>query len=253
MRSASSFPHPPGGGFLGTNVPYDFAQWNIPFIDLSSGTMGNNGALSAITALPTTFDAGAWCLFPAGAVAVGVPAAAAWLWVTFSSATAGTVWNSTYTSGVPRLGTQTAFATTGPGAFIGVTGAQTGPSIIIPGNSLGLHGQMFSSHKTTSNATAGAKVATILWGGLTLVSQSMSSAGSNWSSAETIVTNEGVTNRQSAGVWSQAGTSTGASDPAFGSVDTTANTTVSWGFNKATATDNQILLSGRIVIAFANS
>src|SRR5690349_20306203 len=67
-------------------IPYVLAQCGIPFIKASSGTMGNNGALSGLTALPTTY-AKAFIWLPAGAIAAGVPAAATWYYVQMSSTT----------------------------------------------------------------------------------------------------------------------------------------------------------------------
>ena len=52
---------------LGTS--FVLAKWGIPFIVATTGTMGNNGAISAMTALDITYSGGAWLYLPAGAVA----------------------------------------------------------------------------------------------------------------------------------------------------------------------------------------
>lgn len=65
-----------GGTITGTNVPYVFSRTGIPFIVAPTGTMGNNGAVTMGTALPTTYSGGAWIWYPAGAVAAGTPASA---------------------------------------------------------------------------------------------------------------------------------------------------------------------------------
>src|ERR1043165_8686523 len=120
-----------------STAPVGLSTSGIPFIKASSGTMGNNCAISAMTALPRTFSGGAYLWLPAGAIAAGVPAAASWYWFVASSTTAGTCYNSTYTSGTPTAGTLTAFSTTGPGAFTGSASAMPGPSLTGPASTLG--------------------------------------------------------------------------------------------------------------------
>ncbi len=102
----------------------------IPFI-LAGGTagggtnqftMGDNGALSTLPALPTTYSGGAFIYMPANGIFAG--SAAGWYWFIASSTTAGTVYNNTYTTGEPRLAvpsSPTPFVTTGPGVVTQVT------------------------------------------------------------------------------------------------------------------------------------
>jgi hypothetical protein len=113
-----------------TGLPFVYAKWTIPVITGSSGSIGNNGALTGFTATPARlFAEGAYVYYPANAIAAGV--AAGFYWTVFSSTTAGTIYNSTYTTGVPVAGTLTAFATTGPGAYTGSTTEQ-GVTITLP-------------------------------------------------------------------------------------------------------------------------
>lgn len=103
------------------NVPlvYPLGQSNVPLILVSSGSIGNNGALTAITATNTTY-ANCFMWFPTGAISAG--SVANWYFVQMASTTAGTIFNNTYTSGTPAVpASPTAFVTTGPGAYVQTT------------------------------------------------------------------------------------------------------------------------------------
>lgn len=225
------------------SLPLVLAKSAIPFINVSSGTMGNNGALSAITALPRTYSGGAYIFLPAGAIAAGVPAAAAWYWCVFSSATAGTVYNSVYTSGVPVIGTTTAFATTGPGAFTGDTSEQ-GPLISLPANSLGANGQIRVSFEYSFTNNANTKTHRVRLGGL---------AGTGFFAANQttgigvrgvcIFGNCGLTNVQYGSGWGIGDGGGIFVAKSAGSVDTTASSSVVATLAKGTATDNITLES----------
>lgn len=237
------------GGASGV-TPLCIAKSGIPFINISSGTMGNNGALSAITALPLTYSGGAYIWLPAGAIAAGVPAAAAWYWCVFSSTTAGTVYNSTYTSGVPTIGTTTAFSTTGPGAFTGDTGEVFGPQITVPAGSIGPNGdlQIFTSWNFTNSA--GTKALRVRYSG-TAGTQFMSSTGLTTqlgARALTEIQNRGLTNSQygSTGFGATQSGSVISAIVAQSAVDTTAATTVVFSGQRNTATDNIILEAFKI-------
>src|ERR1700693_852831 len=90
----------------------------IPMILPSSGTIGNNGALSALTALPTIY-ANAYLYFPAGAIVAG--SLAGLYYCIMSSTTAGTIYNNTYDTTLGVMPTIPAnpvpFVTPGPGAY----------------------------------------------------------------------------------------------------------------------------------------
>ena len=225
----------------------------IPFIKASSGTMGNNGAVSAMTALPRTFSGGAYLMLPAGAIAAGVPAASAWYWFVASSTTAGTVYNSTYTSGIPVPGTLTAFATTGPGAFTGITINVSGPVLTIPANLMGKNGRLESRASYSEAATVGAKGVLLTFGSTDCYSISTTSAASL--SATCDLTNRGVTNIQTLN-YTYATSGAGAANVTQG-VDsaeaTTANVTLTFKMNvTGVATDHIILESHRVIIISGN-
>lgn len=127
-------------------------QCCVEVLRAPSGTMGNNGALSALAnALQATLSDGCWMEFPAGAIATGIPSSAQvtagvkW-WTVMSSATAGQVFNNTYTPGTTSPNaipaSPTAFVTTGPGAYVNGTSATPFFVIPIPANSMGLSGSI---------------------------------------------------------------------------------------------------------------
>lgn len=218
---------------------YTIVTSGIPFIKASSGTMGNNGAVSAMTALPRTFSSGAYLYLPADAIVAG--STAGWYWFVASSTTAGTVYNSTYTSGVPQPGTTTAFATTGPGAFTGTTGAITAVSVTIPANMMGRTGRTNAEFAYSFNNTAGAKTNAVVFGGSNCFTVNSTTQGSL--TGRCSVTNRGLTNRQV-----NEGSYMAASGGVFGNVSsseytvtTTSDVTVAFNFNVAVATDHSIL------------
>lgn len=244
--------NPAGAAYAGVSgsLPFVLAKSAIPFINVSSGTMGNNGALSAITALPLTY-ANAYMWFPAGAIAAGVPAAAGWLFVQMSSTTAGTVFNNTYTAGtVPSIpASPTPFATTGPGAFTGDTTEAPGPAITIPANSMGANGIIHPWSVWTQNNSAGTKTARIRYSGNAGTIYYASALTTQITLLQTIyIANRGATNSQIG--WANQGDSTApgfsTSNPVTSSVDTTASTTLVFSLQKGTATDNKILESFQV-------
>lgn len=110
----------------------------IPFIIPSNGTMSNNGAFTLGTALLKAYPV-AYVHFASGMISSG--STAGWYYCVFSSTTAGTVYNNTYSSGKPAIpASPTAFSTTGPGAFTGQSNINTGIQCTIKGNLLGKQG-----------------------------------------------------------------------------------------------------------------
>lgn len=219
----------------------------IPFIKAPSGTMGNNGAVSAMTALPKTYSGGAYLWLPAGAVAAGVPASATWYWFVASSTTAGTVYNSTYTSGVPRTGSLTAFSTTGPGAFTGDTGTVTSVSVTVPANAMGPNGRLEIQAANLQNGTGGNKVYNIRLS--TLQCWNITLTTHTGTTQHCSVTNRGKTNVQSASYL--YGHSSGSGGTAFatdGALDTTTDLTVTFTIATAVATDYSVLENHRVVV-----
>lgn len=239
LRAVAGYPAPPGGGFTGSNVPYVVAKSAIPFIHISTGSIGNNGALTAVTALPTTYP-GAYCYYPTNSISAATPAG--WYWTVFSSATAGTIFNNTYAAGVPAAPTSpTAFATTGPGAFTGDTTARDGPTITVPAGSMGPNGQIRVTVDFTMTNNGNNKTAAVKLGGTSFLNETLSSDLANMSTVW-------FANRAAAN--SNYGYATGVSNvnnvrvtaPTYTTIDTTAAlVVVPASLNKATATDNMVM------------
>lgn len=215
--------------------------------------MGNNGALTGLTALPRTYSSGGYIWLPAGAIAAGVPAAASWYWFVGSSTTAGTVYNSTYTSGHPRPGTATAFATTGPGAFTGDTGTIVGPSITVPANSMGINGRVEVSDARMFNNTAGNKINKVKLGGTDIFTTTETTQISHVLGMA-YAQNRGVTGAQSIGYFysTSNGSVSGTNIVIDGAIATTADTTVTFTFAVAVATDYSVLENYRVTVYPSN-
>jgi len=226
------------------SLPLVIAKSAIPFIYLSSGTMGNNGALSAITALSRTYG-NAYVWFSANQIAAGV--AAGWYYGRFSSTTAATIFNNTYTTGTPAVpSSPTAFATTGPGAITGQTTEVFGPQISIAANSMGPTGQVRITQYAICANNANVKTLVIRFtgtGGTVIFNPAITSTvGGGFVS---VTGNMGVTNAQTTYCASTFNNASGQFDTGS-AIDTTAATVFSLSATRATATDN-IVVEGFMV------
>jgi hypothetical protein len=241
-----------GGSITGVSgVPVKLSQWATPVFIAPSGTMGNNGAITLGTALDRTYSEGIWLYLPAGAVAAGEPAAAAFRWCVMSSTTAGTVYNDTsYTgSGVPSDGTTTAYVTTGPGAFTGVTAATVSLTVTVPANTLGATGAIFADWGVNHNGAAGNKTYEVLYS--TTAGTNYGWVGSTQGSgtvARTVIRNK-TTGTQSGGTTILYNGGAVASGIKFGASDTTASTTIVFRLTNATATNWMGIVGGSFFTA----
>lgn len=212
----------------------------IPFIVAPTGTMANNGAITLGTALNATY-ANAYIYLPAGAIAAGVPAAATWFFCQMSSATLGTVFNNTYTSGIPTIpASPTAFVTTGPGAYVGVTSSAQAIAFSIPGNTLGPNGSIEYEATWSYNNSAGTKTCAISYGSAVIFTSTPSTTVSQ--TIRKALQNRAATNAQ-VGESSNAnfGSGTAAGAPVYSSIDTTAAQNIFASMTLATATDFVVL------------
>ena len=215
----------------------------IPFISPSSGNMGNNGAVTALTALPTTY-ANAYVWFTANQIAVGV--AAGWYFAQFSTTQACTVFNNTYTSGKPTIpASPTAFVTTGPGAFTGDTAEEFGPTITVPAGAMGANGAMGArSLWGASPSNANAKTPRLRFSGQAgTITQATSLASQLSANFDTYFQNRGVQNAQIFAPSSVVGPGINGNNNQYGSIDTSVATTLVLSMQKAVATDNMVLES----------
>lgn len=223
-----------------SSIVSQLGQQTLPMVLVSSGTMGNNGALSGLTAVATAYP-NAYCSLPAGAIATGVPAAQTWYYCEFSSTTAATVFNNTYTSGTPAIpGSKTPFATTGPGAYTQTTGSNiAGYTLAIPGNTLGLNGGVQVKIARTNNNSAGGKTVTGNYSTFAFATVTLTTGvGNSW--PEAIFANRGSTNVQISGGNFGANFS---QTPLYSAIDSTAAQNLVMNMQLGTATDTMTLES----------
>jgi hypothetical protein len=139
-------PHPEGNSYgvtaasvvsSGTQI---LLKSTIPYMVASSCTIGANGAVTGLQGVTLTYPTGCWMYFGANAIGASVPAG--FYWFTFSSVSAGTVFNNLAPSTLTTGGnagpaTPTAFSGTAGGAYTAVTGSNfTFGSITIPAGTM---------------------------------------------------------------------------------------------------------------------
>lgn len=239
------------GTITGTNVGDNKIVSAVPMYVAATGTMANNGAVTLGTAMTRVFNGGLWLHLPASAISAG--SSAGWYWTVMSSATVGQVFNSTYTSGVPRIGTATAFATTGPGAFTGETGSVTAMTYSLPANSLGIYGGgegliIWSGTNNANNKTGTINLAGTAIETLNIVNNiAARNAFEFYNIGTAAMQTVGPTN-----VNTYYGIS-GATGITQTTIDSTAAISITTTLNKTTATDNfgQELI--RMTINFSNA
>jgi len=146
----------------------------VPLVLGSSGSMGNNGALTLSTALPATLGS-VYIWLPAGAISGA--SLAGWYYAIFSTTTLATVYKETYSTGTPVIPVSpTPWVSTGPGAYTQTTSTITTWQMTIPGGSLGVAGAIRIIATWGNSNTANNKVLTATYGTFTfsLLTQSTS-------------------------------------------------------------------------------
>ena len=221
-------------------------ETSIPVILPSSGSIGNNGALSGLTALPSTY-ASCYMYFPANAIAAGVSAGL--YYVVMSSTTAGTIYNNTYTSGTPTIpASPTAFSTTGPGAYTQTTASDiTLISRTVPGNAMGLSGKISAEVQAETQANnANAKTLKIKFGSTNLVSTTALTSSLSVQVLG-VIRNRGVANKQVNHPAGSAPFGAIGAVSTLSSIDTTVDQALTVTAQLATATD-AIIINGATLI-----
>jgi hypothetical protein len=237
-----------GGSITGTNVPYVVGRNAVPLVGVSSGTMGNNGALSGITALPLAYP-NAYCFFPANAIVSG--SSAGWYFTQFSSTTAGTVFNNTYTSGMPTVpSSPTAFSTTGPGAFTGDTTTETALVIPIPAGALGANGILEFWLSFAATNSAGTKTLVPKYGSTTLGAITAITTQVNQDMLG-FLANRGVATGQVARVWAPTQNSMATAGEVYPTENSGNALNFSVTMARNTATDNCVLEFARLNLAYS--
>jgi hypothetical protein len=215
------------------------AQAGIIMLLPSSGSIGNNGALTLTTALPVIYSEGVYMYFPANAISAG--SAAGLYYVVMSSTTVGTIYNNTYVGGQPTRPTGLVdFATTGPGAYTQSTGVEvTLVSFTVPGGVLGINGKLDFESVVENNNSVGSKSYKVKFDSVDLVAQSTTtSLGGRYMST---ISNAGIENKQrtmsSSTSASIVGTVSVGAAFQNTTVDTSQNVTASITGSLAVATD----------------
>lgn len=226
----------------------ELLRGGIPFIYIGSGSVAAGGGISGITALPFAYPH-AYCYFPANALATTI--AAGWYYCTFSTTTAGTAFLNTYTSGTPTVPGSPTAVTDGKGAFTSGTAAVGGPTYSLAGNTLTASGRlvMEAAYQFTNNGNG--KTLSMYVGG-TGGTAVMSLAGVttqvSWM-GETIIQASGAVAKNvtySRGLHGNNSVSIGAVTAR--TLDFTASQDLVYAVAKATATDNVIIDSYRILL-----
>lgn len=149
-------------------VPIILAQSAIPMMLQSSGTMGANGALTGLTALPySVFPQPCFMYFPAGKVYSGSPAGM--YFASILTPTTATVYNDRYSSGLPQNAIPaipTAVADAGPGAYTQATTEIALISVNVPGGMMGPNGALRVQNLTSVANTAGTKALALKHNGI---------------------------------------------------------------------------------------
>lgn len=216
----------------------------IPMVLPSSGSIGDNGALTGLTALPVQF-ASCYMYFPASAISAG--SAAGLYYVVMSSTTAGTIYNNTYTSGLPTIpASPTAFVTTGPGAYTQTTASDIMLlSFTVQGGLMGINGALRSVSAWGVTNNANAKTAKEKYGGTATFSFSLASTAANQHFG--VVRNVGVSTTQSIHSAASAG-GIGISSVGYSQVSVASASDQAFSLTAQLATATDYMLSGGLTV-----
>lgn len=238
-------------GALGS-YPIVLAQTAVPMILPSSGTMGANGALTGLTALPySAFPQPCFMYFPAGKVYSG--SAAGMYYASITAATTATVYNNIYTNGLPQAAipaSPTAVVDAGPGAYTQTTGADIVlMSFTLPGGMMGPNGALRADSLLAYNNSAGNKIYGLKLGGVggPDIFSAVAYTTSNCAQKLRFVKNRGVANSQIMfGSWNELNTNGSATKKS--NVDTSVDQGILFLAQIATATDFAIVESATIEV-----
>ena len=218
----------------------------IPFI-LCSGTsmsIGANGAVTGITALPTTFTS-AYVYINADAIATGVPAG--WYYAVFSSTSACTLYNNRYITGSPSVPSPlTPFSgTTGIGAYTQINTEVQGLNVTIPGGSMGPNGHLENVYTAIANNTPNVRVVRNHISTFTISSVSMS--GSTLTNEDSRkLSNLGSLNQQM--VRPTAASSNSATTPSYTTINTATDQLFEVGMTlSVSGTTDYLILAHSVV------
>lgn len=206
---------------------------------------GSSGHLTLGTALSRTYSEGLFLYINSPST---TPVLSAQLyWVVMSSASVGTIYSTTWASssgvGTPTIGSAINF--TVGASTTGVTGSDlTCYSTTIKANSLGATGHLDCYAKVSVNSNANGKIARAKLGGTTFLADSNTSRLS--SALLGTINNRTASVNIGQGGWAQNSSSTSV---ITGTVDTTADQTLVYTANLATATDYVLFENAKVAMS----
>lgn len=215
--------------------PGILALGGIPMFMPPNGTVGNNGALSALATALDQIYSSIYLYFQAGALYAG--SAAGFYYAVMSSTSAALVYNNFYVSGTPQIPANLfPIVATGSGAYVQTTGASVNAHVIpIPPNSMGPNGGVFVGTQFRNNNSAGAKVHGATFGGTTILS--LSTTVNQSTPAYRSIVNRGATNIQNTQANGSSGFGASAGLPTALAFDTTVVQNFATQLQLAVATD----------------
>jgi len=239
-----------GGTLSGTSTTFDQYLYSsaVPIGIPSSGSIGNNGALTGVTAFQTTYSNGIYLYFPANAISSG--SAAGLYWTVMSSTTAGTIYNNTYTGGIPAVvGSPTAFVTTGPGAYTQtITANITLASVSLVAGTMGINSRIRSTAAFSCTNNANSKSGSTLLAS-TAVGGTIPYASSAGGGTIREIQNRGSLTSNFT-IISNALSSNNSGTPTYTSVNTGNTQTLSIVAQISTATDYMVLENGLLELFY---
>lgn len=227
---------------VGQSYPIILAQSAIPMILPSSGTMGANGSLTGLTALPySVFPQPCFMYFPAGKVFSGSPAGM--YYASITTATTAQVYNNMYTSGRPQdaiPAVPTPVVDAGPGAYTQTQSTDIQlVGITLPGGMLGASGGVrMTQTLTTTAGTAANRTIRSKFGALSPFAWLVSAATKTSTHSSQTISNR---NSVASQVCPDAFGGYAGSASQYSAINTADDVTLSYTANLATADANQIL------------
>lgn len=212
----------------------------------SSGSVGNNGAVTGLTAFPVALGP-CFAYFPANALYSG--SVAGFYYANVTSTTTATVYDDRWTGGVPEYpAVPTPIVATGPGAYTQTTGVDiTAASFTVPGGALGSNGSIFVYPNIGANNTANSKYWAVKYANNALIGRTNTTA--TMDNTPVAMRAAGAADKQTATSFAGFGANSGALFQRL-SVDSTVDQEMILTLKLATATDFMFLQGLRAELSF---
>lgn len=204
---------------------------------LTGSPTSNTTAYSVPLVAGSPTYAAAYVYLPANAY--GASSAAGWYYATFQSATIGTVYTATYTSGTPAVVASPTALTSTVGTFTGNTTQVAGISYTLAGNVLGVNGELDLRNLISVSGNTNQKNWVWQYGGATIASGNTSASTTTASACDYSMWNRGVTSAQVSISGSACGI--GAVSAGTLAVDSTTSHSVTFSVWPGTATDVTVI------------